>query len=108
MNVQMTFRACLELLEKQPKGTTLTAGKTKVDCAEAYDALNRLTGWCFPGLNSDRFEKVVRCQECEHYRKFRKKGAPKKSAQYLCAINKSRRDPNYFCADGRERSTQSE
>lgn len=108
MNVQLAFRTCLALLEKQPKGATLTLGKTKVDCAEAYDAMNRVAGWCFPGLNSDQFEKVVRCQDCTNYRKFRKKGAPKKSAQYLCAIDKTRRDPQYFCGDAQERSAASE
>lgn len=103
MNIQLTFRACLELLKKQPKGSSIAVGKTQVSCEEAYNALNRVTEWCFPGLDSIQFEKIVHCRECENYRKFRKKGAPKKTARYLCALDKIHREPWYYCGDAKER-----
>lgn len=108
MSIQILFRACIELLSKQPKGSKIKTSQGEVDTQQALSELQKIASWCFPGLFGEQFEKVVHCRNCKNYKRYHKKGAPKKVYKMLCSIDKSPREPWFFCADAKERSAEDE
>lgn len=62
-----------------------------------YDATN-LKGWCYKDLNLSDIRRVCCCKDCVHYKRFRKKGQLKSRSKYLCELDKSQRNPEYYCA----------
>ena len=95
------------MLKKQPKerAIKLSTGET-VTCGEAYEEMGKLLGWLFPGLRTEQFEKVIHCRDCQHWKKYHKKGAPKQMYVWLCELDKKRRFEHEFCSDAKERLAQ--
>lgn len=73
------------------------------DAQQVLKATENLEQWCYKDLRVDDIEKICRCKNCVHYKRYRKKGQPKSMSRFLCEIDKSKRSPDFYCADGKRR-----
>lgn len=95
-----------ELCDRAVKLLEVVANKSEKHSAEAkhlIDELIRLKGWAYPHLTTDDIVRVVRCERCAYYKKCRKKGDIKAVPFYMCSITKTKRPPEFYCKEGRER-----
>lgn len=106
MNLKQTFLVCVKMLRskarKFPEGGFTLDGET-VLYSEAADELERVSAWVFPDLHTGDVRLVVHCRNCAHYKRYRKKKALKPEVKCLCELDKKQREPDFFCADGKEK-----
>ena len=94
MQLKKALQIAIQVLDKAPNQRLYSEAKTTLEKCE---------GWCYPRIDGKSFEHVVHCSNCEHYRKYRKKGSPKKDFRMLCSIDKTPRRPDFYCGDAKER-----
>ena len=107
MKLQTIFRACDTLVRAKAKtspGCMIPAGDEKISCKELSKELNNLENWCY----KDELEvkQVVRCKNCVYYKRYKKKSQknPHKHIVFCaCSKDKIKREPEFFCANGREK-----
>lgn len=106
MNLKQTLLACAKMLRakahKFPEGSFTVDGKKVLYC-EAANEIQRLSGWVFPDLDTADIQKVIHCKDCAHYKRYRKKNSYKPEFKCLCELDKKQREPDFFCADGKEK-----
>ena len=78
------------------------SAKNAVEAAQVIDDLTRLKGWAYPHLTTDDIARVVRCKKCKYYKRYKKKNDRKSQPFYACSLIMIKRDPDFFCLDGRE------
>lgn len=81
--------------------TELGTQKISIDAAIAQ--IENLYHWCYDPFDLNSLEKVCRCKNCELYKKFHKKNAPKQVFKMLCSLDKTEKPENWYCPKGRER-----
>jgi hypothetical protein len=94
-----------ELCDRAVSLITVVAKKSAkhaVEAAQVIDDLTRLKGWAYPHLTTDDIVRVVRCKRCKHYKKYKKKDDRKSQPFWACSLTKIKRDPDFYCKDGRE------
>lgn len=92
-----------ELIDGAVPLLRLVASKSNKRAAEAeliIRGLLNLKGWAYPQLTTEDITQVVRCKNCKHYRKYKKKGNRKSSPFYACRLNKIKRPADFYCAEG--------
>ena len=92
-----------ELIDKVVTLLKLVAAKSPKNAVEAEfltKELLHLKGWAYPQLTTEDITQVVRCKNCEHYRKYKKKGNRKSAPFYACRLNKIKRPADFYCAEG--------
>lgn len=62
--------------------------------------LKKLRDWMYPDLETGNVQLVVKCYQCTHYRKFKKKDQPRSRSFFACDIDMAKRDGDFFCKDG--------
>ena len=107
MKMRDIYHMVIKVLRKQAKdcpgkGFTNSSGK-RVTIEELANSLEDVVQWMYHDLNTKDITKVVRCENCINYKKFRKKNAYKANEFYACRLDMKRRDPMYYCKDGEER-----
>lgn len=93
----------LELIDRAVPLLLLVATKSRKRAAEVelvIQGLLNLKGWAYPQLTTEDITQVVRCKNCEHYRKYKKKGNRKSAPFYACRLNKIKRPADFYCAEG--------
>lgn len=78
-------------------------GTQKIPIDEAIAQIENLYHWCYDPFDLNSLEKVCRCKNCEFYKKFHKKNAPKRVFKMLCSLDKTEKPENWYCPKGRER-----
>lgn len=94
-----------ELIDRTVALLKLVAAKSVKQAAEAdllMQELLHLKGWAYPHLTTEDIVRVVRCKKCKHYKKYKKKGDRKSVPFYACSLNMIKRDPDFYCGEGRE------
>ena len=81
--------------------TELGAQKISIDAAIAQ--IENLYHWCYDPFDLNSLEKVCHCKNCEFYKKFHKKNAPKRVFKMLCSLDKTEKPENWYCPKGKER-----
>ena len=85
----------------------LKSGK-HISAQKAIEAYELLIDWVCPELSMEDVSLIVHCKDCEHFRKFRRKGGDYKAEVITaCRYDKNKRDPEFFCKWG-ERRAQSQ
>lgn len=84
----------------------LSSGATKCtenseENAKLIKELQNLKGWAYPQLELGDITQVVRCRRCKFYKRYKKKGSMKGAPFYACSITKTKRDPDFYCKDGK-------
>lgn len=95
MNARSVLEAAIQIVNKAPKmlNTSIPPKQVSAD-------LTDLLGWISPDLECKDIVRVVRCKNCDNYKRYRKKNAFKAVPFYACSLDMSRRDPEFFCKDG--------
>lgn len=106
MSLKQILLACAKILrvkaKRYPDGGFTVDGKKVLYC-EAANEVQRLSGWVFPDLDTADIQKVIHCKDCAHYKRYRKKNSYKPEFKCLCELDKKQREPDFFCADGKEK-----
>lgn len=87
--------------ENPGKSFTNSSGE-KATIEEIADNLDRVSKWLYKDFHADDVAKVVRCERCKYYKKYRKKGVRKASTFRACSKDMRKHDPMFFCRDGEE------
>lgn len=100
------YRLAVKLLrrmakENPSKSFTNSAGE-KATIGDIADDLDKVSKWLYKDFHIEDIDKVVRCQKCKFYKKYRKKGAFKPQVFQACSKDMKKRDPMFFCKDGEE------
>lgn len=107
MKLQTLFKACSELArEKGKKSPTYMVEVDGVEISPKtlFKELKNLENWCYKG--DIEVERVTRCKNCVHYKKFKRKSSKnpyEHSIFCACELDKIKREPEFFCANGREK-----
>lgn len=72
-------------------------------CAELISGLSSIINWIHPELSASDVVKVVRCKDCTHYKRYRKKRDIKSSPRWLCDLDKLQKASDHYCKCGEER-----
>lgn len=101
------YRLAVKLLRKMAKenpGKSFrnSAGE-KVTVEDIADSLDKISKWLYKDFHTEDIEKVVRCQKCKFYKKYKKKDTFKPQVFQACSKDMKQRDPMFFCKDGEER-----
>ena len=77
-------------------------------CYDPFDlnSLENLYHWCYDPFDLNSLEKVCHCRNCEFYKKFHKKNAPKRVFKMLCSLDRTEKPENWYCPKGKERSSK--
>lgn len=98
MVVSELYDKAVQLIEVVVKKSVKEAKEAQI----VMDDLIRLKGWTYPHLTTDDIVRVVRCQKCKFYKKYKKKDDRKSPPFYACSLTKTKRNPDFYCKDGRE------
>lgn len=85
------------------KAAAIKGIKQASEIDQCIAELQKLKGWAYPALTTEDIVKVVRCKHCRHYKRYKKKDDRKSLPFYACSLTKIRRDPEFYCGDGREK-----
>lgn len=99
---RIAIKVMIKMKSLYPNKTFNGGNGEQITLDEAIHMFERVVDWVYPALDSDDIEKVVRCKNCIHYKKYKKKGDFKSQPFYACSLNKVKRPPNFFCKDGEE------
>lgn len=94
-----------ELIDRTVTLLKLVAAKSVKQATEAdllMKELLHLKGWAYPQLTTEDMVRVVRCKKCKNYKKYKKKDDRKSQPFWACSLTKIKRDPDFYCKDGRE------
>lgn len=109
MNLKDTLLSCANQFRKTAKktpGVHIISNGRPLSYMEVADEIERVCQWVYPNLETEDICAVVRCKNCEHYKRFRKKGSLKLVVKYLCELDKKERSPDFYCADGIEKEEE--
>ena len=98
----ITLQVLKEQLKQYPNRMVKTSEGVSVSLQKVVRAMNRQAQWVYPELSTSDIAKVVRCKNCIHYKKYRRKGWGQSAAIYACSLDMKQRDPLFFCKDGEE------
>lgn len=105
MRLKSIFKICKNLALKQLEVNPNT--KFKVEGEQVYlkdmvTELDDLTNWCYK--EELDVQKVVRCKNCKYYKKYKLKNPRYHNTfVYMCSCTKTKRQPDFFCAEGCEK-----
>lgn len=103
MKISSVFTTTLDILKKydkeHPKAVFEVDGSI-VKIKDLVASLNKLVGWLYKDLTDESIEKITRCYDCQHYKKYKKKGSVKGAVFYACRLDKTKRRPDFFCKNG--------
>ncbi len=85
---------------KEPYGI-VTLPEGQVVRREAIEALETITEWVYPGLNTDSIQRIVMCQDCRYCKKYKNKKTPS-IKKYVCTYQNPYCQKDYYCSMGRE------
>ena len=106
MNVRSALLFCAKELRERAKKditSTVTIDREKIKCVTAAQQIEDLAELVYTKLDTAHIRVVTRCKECRYYKRFRSKKNPK-SVRYLCTLQNCARDPDFYCANGKEGS----
>lgn len=106
MKVSSVFTTTIDILKRYDKEhprAVFDVDDNTVKVKDIIAALNKLVGWLYKDLTTDNIERVVRCYDCEYYKKYKKKGAIKGGTFHACSKDKAKRRPDFYCKDGEPR-----
>ena len=107
MRMLDVFKLAAKLLREQaktqPNRVFENASGDKITAADVATEIEKLTKWMYPDLSCEDIAKVVRCRNCQHFKKYRKKGAFKATTFQACEYDKDKRDPEFYCKRGLEK-----
>lgn len=99
-----TYKLAVKLLKRQAKecNRTFTSPEgEKITISDIAHRLETVQKWIYPKIYNEEIRRVVYCEKCKFYKKFRKKGSkPKSGVFFACAKDMKRRDPMFYCAEG--------
>ena len=72
----LAAKAYDEKANKDPSGTIEVFHK-RVSYSVAAKELRRIVSWVYPALDTRDIVKIVRCRNCAHYKKYKKKNTIK-------------------------------
>lgn len=110
MNLKEAFFICVQLLKEKAKenpGGGITVAGEKIPYTQAVQEMKRVCEWTYPELSTGDVQRVVHCERCTFYKRYRKKGSLKKTVKRLCSLNHIERSPDFFCKDGKEKTDES-
>lgn len=106
MNLKAALEAAAQAYEKRaernPNGEIEVFG-SRVSYGKAASEIRRVVSFVYPELETGNVQKVVRCKNCKYYKRYRKKNSYKPEFKCLCELDKKQREPDFFCADGKEK-----
>ena len=73
------------------------------ESATIYDViamLKNVSSWMYKNMSTDDICKVVRCKNCRHYKKYKKKDDFKAKPFYACNLDMKQKPPDFFCKNG--------
>lgn len=106
MKISSVFVTTIDILKRYDKEhprAVFDVDDNTIKVRDIIAALTKLSGWLYKDLTDDSIEKITRCYDCKHYKKYKKKGDIKGSVFYACSIDKVKRRPDFFCKDGEHR-----
>lgn len=105
MNLKEAFSICVKLLREKakenPEGSIPVGGK-RIYYAQAAQEMKRVCEWTYPELRTGSIQRVVHCEDCTFYKRYRKKSSPKREVKRMCSIDHIERSPDFFCKNGME------
>ena len=106
MKLQDLFNICdhlvQEKIKQKPEAGIKTSNGERFKYKEISKELRNLSSWCYQEPLD--VQKVVRCKNCKHYKRYRKKDFHKKyTLIQACELTKTKRKPEFYCSDGLER-----
>lgn len=106
MNLQSVLRITASLYKNY--GDIIVIGKTIYPVEDVIKEIERFAEWADPNLDTESLCKVIRCKDCKHYKKMKKKSAQsigsfKTVTKTICELDDKYRPANYFCADAVEK-----
>lgn len=101
MNLKILLNTAIKLCKKQPEKKIVLEDKTTMTLKEISVELSKFLQWVYPKLDTCNIKKIVFCERCKYYKKYRKKGTA--VTRYLCSLDKSAKQSDFYCADGIER-----
>lgn len=103
LTLKAIISLCINLLsreEKEHPGGVFKSAEGAVPYRDAITELKRVREWLYPELRTGDVQLVVRCKNCTHYKRFKKKGSIKPVYRYLCELDKVARPEDFFCKNG--------
>lgn len=98
------YRIAIKTLEELPAKSLKSKSGQRVNTHEVAAILRTVLHWCHPELTTQDIQKVTRCENCEHYHRYKKKDESfRPQVVYMCSLTKTRRSPDFFCRDGVEK-----
>ncbi len=107
MKLETLFNACSTICKNLSKGHPdrgISTAEGRMTLKDISSELDNLCNWCYKGTID--VEKVVRCKDCKYYKKFKRnleKNPYDHEVVMLCSKTRTPRQPEFFCADGKER-----
>lgn len=105
MNVKATLLFCAKELKNRAKAdisSTVRINGETLKCFVAAQKIEEMAEMVYTKLDTSSIRMVTLCKDCAHYKRFRSKKSPKK-VTYLCELDKTTRDPDFYCKNGLER-----
>lgn len=114
MTLRDMFSICIAMTKSKerdnPGGSFKSAGK-KYSYTELVDGLTRIRQWCYPDLRVDDVCYIVRCRDCDYYKRYETKSDSsnwRKEVTYKCDIDGQTHNPDYYCANGLRKGIQND
>ena len=94
---------CINLLSREEKGHpggVFKSAEGVVPYRDAITELKRVREWLYPELRTGDVQLVVRCRNCTHYKRLKKKNSIKPVYKYICELDGAERTEDFFCKNG--------
>lgn len=103
LTLKAVISLCINLLsreEKEHPGGVLKSAEGAVPYRDAITELKRVREWLYPELRTGDVQLVVRCKNCAHYKRLKKKHSIKPVYKYVCELDGLERTGDFFCKNG--------
>lgn len=107
MKLKTVFTTCsriCKVMSKSHPDRGMQTDEGWVSLSDLSKELDNLCNWCYK--DTIDVQKVVRCKNCVHYKKFKcnkEKHPYDHTSVMMCKMTKTRREPDFFCSEGREK-----
>lgn len=103
---KLSIRVLKKALKDNPGKTFTNKQGQTVTIEEVAQGLESVVKWIHPELTTEDIVRVVRCERCQHYKTYKKKGAFKATPFKACELDMKRRPPMFYCRDGESVETE--
>lgn len=97
------YKGVISHLKTLPKEKKLASDGVKFSVGKAIEVLELMANWLYKDMRTGDVRRVTTCRNCQNYKRYKRKNDIKGVPFYACSIDRVRREPDFFCANGMEK-----